>query len=70
VLEAVDIRTFGGSGGEDMAFYVDARAKGFTAYANTMIKCVHRPYPKEDPRAVAFEWRKRYEKWPEFKLPE
>lgn len=60
VLEQVDIRTFGNSasGGEDMAFYVDARAKGFQAVANTYVKCTHRPYPRDDPRSQAFEWRK------------
>jgi len=58
VLEAIDFRTFNNSatGGEDMAFYVDARAKGFLARANTFVKCVHRPYPIDDPRARAFEW--------------
>ncbi len=63
VLEAVDIRTMSNSatGGEDIAFYVDARAKGFKAYANTLVKCIHRPYPADDQRAKLFEWRTRIE---------
>jgi len=58
VLEAVDFRTISSSasGGEDIAFYVDARSKGFKTIANTFVKCTHRPYPKSDPRARAYEW--------------
>ena len=61
VLQAVDLRTLNNSvsGGEDMAFFVDARAKGFKTVANTYVKCLHMPYPKDDPRAKLFEWRKR-----------
>ena len=60
VLQAVDLRTFGNSqtGGEDIAFFVDARAKGFKTVANTYVKCLHMPYPLTDPRAKLFEWRK------------
>ncbi len=60
VLQAVDLRAMGSSqsGGEDIAFYVDARAKGFKTVANTFVKCLHLPYPKTDPRAKHFEWRK------------
>ena len=63
VLEAIDFRTFSNSktGGEDIAFYVDVRSKGFKTIANTFVKCVHRPYPKDDPRSKLFEWRKRVE---------
>lgn len=63
VLEAVDLRTFGNSqsGGEDMAFFVDARAKGFKTVANTFVKCLHMPYPKGDPRLKLFEWKKHVE---------
>jgi len=63
VLEAIEFRTFGKSatGGEDMAFYVDAREKGFKTMVNTFVKAIHRPYPKEDPRAKAFEWTKKME---------
>ncbi len=59
VLQAVDLRTFNNSvsGGEDMAFFVDARAKGFKTVANTHVKCLHMPYPVTDPRAKLFEWR-------------
>jgi len=45
----------------DMQFYVEARAKGFTASANTMVKCMRRPYPITDPRSQAFDWSKRVE---------
>ena len=59
VLEAVSFRKWNSdSGGEDMAFYNDARAKGFKAVANTYVKCIHRPFPKDDERAPLFEWRK------------
>ena len=60
VLEAVPFRTLGNSktGGEDMAFFVDARAKGFKAFAHTGIKCLHTPYPLNDPRAKFFEWKR------------
>lgn len=63
VLEQVDIRSFGNSesGGEDMAFYVDAREKGFDARANTYVRCIHRPFPKDDPRSKAYEWKKSVE---------
>ena len=64
-LQAIDFRTFNNSqtGGEDMAFYVDARAKGFMTVANTKVKCIHRPFPKEDERAKLFEWNKRVEEY-------
>ncbi|MBS3125795.1 glycosyltransferase family 2 protein [Candidatus Woesearchaeota archaeon] len=60
VLEAVPFRTFGKNqtGGEDMAFFVDARAKGFKAFAHTGIKCLHTPYPLSDPRAKLFQWKR------------
>ncbi len=63
VLEAVDLRAMPNSpkGGEDIAFYVDARAKGFKCFANTLVKCIHRVFPREDPRSAMFEWRKRIE---------
>ncbi len=63
VLEAVPFRTFNNSstGGEDMAFFVDARAKGFKTVANTFVKCLHRPFPADDPRAKLFEWKKNVE---------
>jgi len=65
VLEKIKFRTFSNSatGGEDMAFYVDARAKGFRTFGSSFVKCVHRPYPKDDPRAGAFEWRRNVERW-------
>ncbi|MBS3148103.1 hypothetical protein J4219_04415 [Candidatus Woesearchaeota archaeon] len=61
VLEKVDIRTFGKSstGGEDIAFFVDARANGFKCVAYTGVKCLHMPYPLTDERAKLFEWKTR-----------
>ncbi len=63
VLKEISFRTFDNSatGGEDMAFFVDARAKGFKTVANTFVKCLHRPYPADDPRAKLFEWKKHVE---------
>ncbi len=59
VLEAVDFRTFGNSETrEEMAFFVDARAKGFKCLAHTGVKCLHTPYPLSDPRAKLFEWKR------------
>ncbi|MBW2969552.1 hypothetical protein KY309_02970 [Candidatus Woesearchaeota archaeon] len=60
VLEAVDIRA-NTSGREDISFFVDAREKGFKCFANTLVKCVHRVYPKEDARSGFFEWKRRIE---------
>lgn len=58
VLEAVPFRRWNSdTGGEDMAFYVDARKKGFRTVSHLAVKCVHRAYPKDDPRARAFEWQ-------------
>lgn len=63
VLQAVPFRAFNNSstGGEDMAFFVDARSKGFKTVANTFVKCLHRPFPADDPRAKLFEWNKNVE---------
>lgn len=70
VLEKVPFRSFNNfdSGGEDMAFYVDARAKGFKTVANLAVKCVHRPYPKEDARSGLFEWNRGVSKGTNFEL--
>ena len=59
-LQAVDFRTFGNNttGGEDIAFFVDARAKGFKCIAHTGVKCLHTPYPLTDSRAKMFEWKR------------
>lgn len=63
VLKDVKFRKLNSSatGGEDIAFFVDARAKKFSTFAVTTVKCVHRPFPKEDKRSVFFEWNKRVE---------
>lgn len=65
VLEKVSFRTFrpDATGGEDMAFYVDARENGFKTLAHTGVKCVHRVLAKSDPNARLFEWTKRVEKF-------
>lgn len=64
VLKKVKFRSFrpDASGGEDMAFYVDARENGFKTLAHTGVKCVHRVFPKEDSNAKLFEWTKNVEK--------
>ncbi len=61
VLEKVELRSFGKKNSEAMAFFVDARAKGFKTVANTFVKCLHMPYPKGDPRLKLFEWKKNVE---------
>lgn len=73
VLQAVDFRNLSNSstGGEDIAFYLDARAKGFKTIATSFVKCIHRAYPKDDPRSKLFEWKKRVEDYTyKVKLPE
>lgn len=42
--------------GEDIAFYLDAREKGYAPYAHTGVRCIHRGYPKEHELASVFEW--------------
>lgn len=49
VLEKVRFRVFG-QATEDVAFFMDARAAGFTAVADTSVKCTHIPYPLGDAR--------------------
>ena len=61
VLKQVDIGVFASGTGEDVKFYVDAREKGFGAWADTSVRCTHRPFPLADKRAVLFEWRRIYE---------
>jgi len=65
VLEQIQFHSFGNSttGGEDMAFYVDARAKGFRTVGTSFVKCTHRPYPIDDKRAKFFEWKHRVPDW-------
>jgi len=40
--------------GEDMAFFADAKEKGFRAYADTSIRCDHLVFPPGDPRNRRF----------------
>ncbi|MBN1544767.1 glycosyltransferase family 2 protein [Candidatus Woesearchaeota archaeon] len=55
VLEAVNFRFFQGSmAGEDMAFFNDAREKGFRSFADNGVKCMHRVFPPGDPRNKRF----------------
>ncbi|HLC32468.1 MAG TPA: hypothetical protein VJJ82_01450 [Candidatus Nanoarchaeia archaeon] len=60
VLDAVVFRTFekSSTGGEDIAFFVDSRAKGFKTIAHTGVKCLHTPYPLTDPHAKLFQWKR------------
>lgn len=53
-LEQVDFR----EQNHEVGFYLDVRGKGFMPVANTWVKCARRPFPKDDPRAKAFEWTK------------
>ena len=52
VLKDITFRNIGESktGGEDFAFFIDAKEKGFQAYADMSIKCFHMHYPENDPR--------------------
>jgi len=59
VLEVVEFRT--GKMDPGIAFYLDAREKGFKAMANTTVRCLHRPFPGDDPRAIHFAWTRRVE---------
>ncbi len=52
VLEKITFRNIGASttGGEDAAFYKDAREKGHDCYIDFNVKCFHMTYPSGDPR--------------------
>jgi hypothetical protein len=50
VLAAVDFRLPSPQGGEDTAFFRDARTAGFTLWCDTRVKCRHQKYPGNDPR--------------------
>jgi len=56
VLQDVTFRLMPSGKGEDIAFFLDARSKGYSAYAHTGIRCTHRAFPREDERARVFEW--------------
>ena len=58
-LEAIDFRAMNEKGNDSIAFFVDARAKGFSCLANTGVHCLHLVYPITDERARLFEWRKK-----------
>ncbi len=60
VLEKIKFRTFSNdrTGTDAMAFFVDAREKGFRCRAHTGVKCLHMPFPLTDPKAKLFEWKK------------
>jgi hypothetical protein len=54
-LEAVEFRFYEKSmAGEDIAFFVDARIKGFKTFADNSVKCVHVVFPPGDPRNRKF----------------
>lgn len=59
VLEQVEFRAFDNAktGTDAMAFFVDARDKGFSCKAHTGVKCLHMPFPLSDERAKVFEWK-------------
>jgi len=62
VLAEVKFRFFQGSmAGEDIAFFNDARGKGFRSFADNSVKCAHRVFPPGDPRNKRFMF-KEYDK--------
>ncbi len=56
VLEKIGFRNIGDStiGGEDTAFFLDARAQGFPLFLDTTIRCDHYFYPMGDKRNMPF----------------
>jgi GT2 family glycosyltransferase len=53
----VPIRYFEGNmAGEDMAFFTDAKEKGFKAFADNSVKCKHLVFPPGDPRNKKFRF--------------
>jgi len=52
VMKDLTFRNIGAStvGGEDAAFYKDAREKGFGCFVDYGVKCFHMTYPRGDPR--------------------
>jgi hypothetical protein len=62
VLRKVEIRYYEKSmAGEDIAFYVDARAAGFRTFSDNSVKCAHVVYTPGDPRNRKFMFE-TYEK--------
>lgn len=61
VLEEVGLRR-GEHTTEDVYFYVDAQEKGFSAYADTSVKCFHMAFPEGDRRNAFFRWETHLEK--------
>lgn len=66
VLEKVSFRNIGDSitGGEDSAFFIDAREQGFPLFMDTSIRCDHYFYPPGDQRNALLmfsKYRKRGE---------
>jgi len=55
VLSGIKLRYFEDSmAGEDMAFFQDAKEGGFSAFADTGVKCTHLVFPPGDPRNKKF----------------
>jgi len=55
VFEKIGIRYFENSmAGEDLAFFSDAREKGFSVFADSRVKCTHLVFPPGDPRNKRF----------------
>jgi len=62
VLENIEIRYYEDSmAGEDIAFFVDAKEKGFRTFADNSVKCTHLVFPPGDPRNSKFMFES-YEK--------
>jgi glycosyltransferase involved in cell wall biosynthesis len=55
VLSEIAFRYFENSmAGEDIAFFSDAKEKGFASYADNSVKCAHLVFPPGDPRNTKF----------------
>jgi GT2 family glycosyltransferase len=55
VLSEVNFRYFEESmAGEDIAFCIDAKEKGFKTFADSSVRCIHRVFPPGDPRNKKF----------------
>ena len=62
VFKSIEIRYYQDSmAGEDMAFFVDAKEKGFRTFADNSVKCTHLVFPAGDPRNSKFMFES-YEK--------
>lgn len=59
VLKKIKFRLMPNGAGEDIAFFLDARAQGYTAYAHTGIRLDHKPV-KDKKLQEAYKWKTVY----------